>query len=58
MEELTPNPESGEQQQSHYVPRPTWQVWMARIGLVIMILGVGRGGLHNAGTPWLWWGWR
>ncbi len=23
-----------------YKPRPAWQVWLARIGLVIMILGV------------------
>jgi hypothetical protein len=23
-----------------YVPRPIWQVWLARIGLVIVIVGV------------------
>ncbi len=23
-----------------YVPRPAWQVWAARIGLVIVIIGV------------------
>lgn len=23
-----------------YEPRPTWQVWAARIGLVIVIIGV------------------
>ena len=26
--------------QEGYVPRPVWQVWMARIGLVLMILFV------------------
>lgn len=48
MEELTPNPESGEPQQNHYVPRPAWQVWMARIGLVIMIIGVALWLYHIA----------
>ena len=32
---LTPETES-----EGYTPRPTWQVWMARIGLVIFILFV------------------
>ncbi|MBQ8835431.1 MAG: hypothetical protein IJ001_11005 [Oscillospiraceae bacterium] len=27
-----------EQEQEHYAPRPAWQVWGARIGLVIFIL--------------------
>jgi len=26
------------QEQKPYVPRPTWQVWLARIGLVIFLL--------------------
>ncbi len=30
-----------EEQQEGYVPRPAWQVWLARIGLVIMLIGVG-----------------
>lgn len=41
-----------EQQKEGYVPRPAWQVWGARIGLVIFIgfvilqlLAVARGGL-------------
>lgn len=25
-------------QQKPYIPRPTWQVWAARIGLVIFLL--------------------
>ena len=29
-----------ETEQPHYAPRPRWQVWAARIGLVIMILCV------------------
>ncbi len=29
-----------EQPQEVYVPRPAWQVWAARIGVVIVILGV------------------
>ena len=27
-------------EEEHYEPRPTWQLWMARIGLVIFILFV------------------
>ena len=41
-----------EQQQEGYVPRPAWQVWGARIGLVIFIafvifevVSIARGGL-------------
>lgn len=40
------------QEEAHYVPRPRWQVWAARIGLVLFILtliayylNVFRGGL-------------
>ena len=33
-QELPEDPREG------YIPRPTWQVWMARIGLVIFILFV------------------
>ena len=28
------------QEKPNYVPRPTWQVWAARIALVIFILGL------------------
>ena len=36
--ENTPEKESTEQQP--YVPRPKWQVWMARAGLVLFLLFV------------------
>ena len=26
------------QEEEHYVPRPRWQVWAARVGLVIFLL--------------------
>ena len=29
-----------ETQQEVYKPRPVWQIWAARIGLVIVIVGV------------------
>ncbi|MBR3949883.1 MAG: hypothetical protein IKJ84_04330 [Oscillospiraceae bacterium] len=29
-----------EPQEQPYVPRPAWQVWMARVGLVLFILFV------------------
>ena len=37
-----PAEESAESQQDkpHYVPRPMWQVWAARIGLAVFILGL------------------
>ncbi len=31
-------PEDQSNQQENYVPRPAWQVWGARIGLVIFFL--------------------
>ena len=32
--------ENEEEKQSSYVPRPAWQVWAARVGLVLAILFV------------------
>ncbi len=29
-----------EQEQEEYVPRPAWQVWAARVGLVLFLLFV------------------
>ena len=29
-----------DKEQTPYEPRPAWQVWLARIGLVIMIVSV------------------
>ena len=44
------NPElEAEQPQEVYVPRPAWQVWAARIGVVIMIVAVILYYLHIAG---------
>ena len=37
MDEMKDNQDSRE---DRYVPRPMWQVWMARVGLVFMILFV------------------
>ena len=37
MDERNENQDFEEQ---GYVPRPAWQVWMARVGLVFMILFV------------------
>ena len=42
-ERMDMNPEETvetQQDRPHYVPRPMWQVWAARIGLVIFILGL------------------
>ena len=36
MEEM----ELEQEVQEEYVPRPMWQVWGARIGLVVFILGL------------------
>lgn len=44
MEENIPNEETREQ----YVPRPAWQVWLARLGLVIMIIGIALWLYHIA----------
>ena len=44
--------ENEEEKQSGYVPRPAWQVWAARVGLVLFIgfviyqiVAIARGGL-------------
>ena len=39
-EERIDNPEELEAQPEVYTERPRWQVWLARIGLVIFILFV------------------
>ena len=36
QEELQQNPQ--EQPKKSYVPRPAWQVWGARVGLVVFII--------------------
>lgn len=44
MEEVN-TMDSMEEEQNIYTPRPAWQVWAARVGLVIMIISVAL---------WLW----
>ena len=39
MDEMKEN-QTPEEQAEGYTPRPMWQVWMARVGLVFMILFV------------------
>ena len=36
--ELTPEQETQIPEEKGYAPRPTWQVWAARVGLVIFII--------------------
>ena len=40
MEENRENEVQQEQEQTGYVPRPAWQLWAARVGLVLVILFV------------------
>lgn len=50
MEENRQETEYGEPLPAErYTPRPAWQVWAARIGLVIMILAVAIYYLQIAG---------
>ena len=39
-EQNTQQKQSPQQEQPVYVPRPKWQIWAARLGLVIMIISV------------------
>ena len=48
MENINENPEL-EPQQEAYEPRPRWQVWGARIGLVIFLVFVALQLLQIAG---------
>ena len=43
LQDETPTPDV-------YVPRPAWQVWAARVGLVIMIIGIALW-LYNIAFP-------
>ncbi len=40
MEEKKEEGQQLQEQQEGYVPRPAWQVWAARVGLVLFILFV------------------
>ena len=50
--EKQPQKEAAEEEHVGYVPRPAWQVWLARIALVLFIIivfgqiyRIARGGL-------------
>ena len=38
QEEVTPAEETSAPETPRYVPRPMWQVWAARVGLVLFII--------------------
>ena len=38
--ELTPEEAAEQEPKKGYIPRPAWQVWGARIGLVIVIIAI------------------
>ena len=40
MEELEQTPQPEQPRESGYIPRPRWQVWLARLGLVIFIISL------------------
>ena len=40
MEEMNPSGEFVPEENDIYVPRPAWQVWAARVGLVIMLISI------------------
>ena len=49
---LEKQPQDAAAEETAYVPRPVWQVWAARVGLVLFIiiviaqiLGIAAGGL-------------
>ena len=49
MEERNDIPQQ-EQPVESYVPRPAYQVWAARVGLVIMVIGIALW-LYNIAFP-------
>ena len=49
MDELNRDELPVEEEKEVYTPRPAWQVWSARIGVVIMIVAVILYYLHIAG---------
>ena len=48
MEERNPNEEFVPEEKDVYVPRPAWQVWAARVGLVIMLISIALWLYHIA----------
>ena len=49
MDELNRDELPAEEEKPAYIPRPAWQVWAARLGVVIMIVAVILYYLHIAG---------
>ena len=52
MEENRPKqeiPEEEVREQPVYTPRPAWQIWAARIGVVVMLIAFVLYCLHIAG---------
>ena len=49
MDELNQDELPVEEEKEVYTPRPAWQVWAARIGVVIMIVAVILYYLYIAG---------
>ena len=41
------------EEKQEYRPRPAWQVWAARVALVIMIISIALYYLHIATGGWL-----
>ena len=48
MEEMNHNGEFSPEEKEVYVPRPAWQVWAARAGLVIMLISIALWLYHIA----------
>ena len=48
MEEMNPSGEFVPEENDIYVPRPVWQVWAARVGLVIMLISIALWLYHIA----------
>lgn len=48
MEEMNPSGEFVPEENEVYTPRPAWQVWAARVGLVIMIVSIALWLYHIA----------
>lgn len=45
---LQPEEQNPVQEKKEYHPRPAWQIWAARVGLVIMIVSVVLYYIHIA----------
>ena len=48
-QEQIPQQEQESQEQQSYTPRPAWQVWGARLGVIVMLIAFVLYCLHIAG---------